>query len=79
VDSIAKCNSCSSKADFDVLAKVLEDGLEGCDVAEAFSGGEVAGHDDLLEFVVPEVVNVELAGQPSSQTAVGILHSALLP
>ena len=36
----------SSKADFDVLAKLPEDSLEGCEVIEAFSGSQVAGHDD---------------------------------
>jgi len=31
------------------------------------------------EFVVTEVVDIEPAGQPSSQAAIGVLHSALLP
>ena len=58
---------------------LLEDGLEGRDEAEAFSGREIAGHDDLLKLLISEVVDVELAGQPSLQAPIGVLHAALLP
>ena len=47
--------------------------------AEAFSGREVDRHGDVLDFVVSQVVEIGLSGQPAPDTPVGIFHSALLP
>jgi len=78
VDSTAKCNG-SSKADFDVPAKLRQEGLDGGSVSEAFARGEVDGHGDLLDVLLADLVEVGSARQPSSDPPVGVLDPALLP
>ena len=55
-----------SKPDLHVFAKLFEDcpkrGLE----AQAFSGREIGGHDDVLDFLVGHFVDVDLTRQPAS-------------
>jgi hypothetical protein len=52
--------------DLHVFAKLFEDcpkrGLE----AQAFSGREIGGNDDVLDFLVRHFVDVDLTGQPAS-------------
>jgi len=48
----------SNKAFFDIHAMILERDLEGYDEAKVLSGDMGASHDDLLELVVSEVVNI---------------------
>lgn len=78
VDSTAKRNG-SSKSDFEVPAKLSEVGFDGRSVGEAFPGREVEGHGDLLDILFVHGIEIGLAGQPSSDTAVGILDATLLP
>ena len=49
------------------------------DVAKAFPGRQVVGHDDLLQVLVGEFIEICLAWQPSAQAAIGVLDPALLP
>ncbi len=48
----------SSKADLDVFSGFGKHGLERRLEAEAFSGREVVGHDDVLDFRVGERVEI---------------------
>ena len=68
-----------SEADFHVLAKLGENGLERSLEAEAFSRGQVCGEDDFLNVLVGELIDIELAGQPAAQSAVGVFDAAFLP
>jgi len=51
-----------SKPDFDVLSKVGKHGLERRLVAEAFAWRQVCGEDDVLQVLVIEGIDVEVAG-----------------
>ncbi len=48
----ARSATASSKADFDTLAKLGQDRLEGRSIAEALSWREIGGDDDLLDVAI---------------------------
>ena len=54
------------KADLHVFAKLFEDCLKRGLEAQAFSGREIGGHDDVLDFLVGHFVDVDLTRQPAS-------------
>jgi hypothetical protein len=60
LDSTAKCNRALREPDLheDCLKRSLE--------AQAFSGREIGGDDDVLDFLVGHFVDVDLTGQPAS-------------
>ena len=60
------------KPDLYVFAKLFEDCLKRGLEAQAFSGREIGGHDDVLDFLVGRFVDVDLTGQPASYSAVGV-------
>jgi hypothetical protein len=64
LDSDAKRNGLS-EADFHVFAKLFEEGLERRFEAEAFSRGQIGGHDDVLDVLVGDLINVDMARQPA--------------
>ncbi len=79
MDSSAKCNTVN-EADFDIVAKLCEEGFERGSELEAFAGCGVEGHGDLLDVVVVvEGVEIGVAREPSSDTPVGIFDATLLP
>jgi hypothetical protein len=55
-----------SKPDLHVFAKLFEDCLKRGLEAQAFSGREIGGHDDVLDFLVGHFVDVDLTRQPAS-------------
>ena len=55
-----------SKPDLHVFAKLFEDCLKRGLEAQAFSGREIGGHDDVLNFLVGHFVDVDLTRQPAS-------------
>ena len=63
----------------DVFAKLFKDRLVWCLEAEAFSRGEIGGEDDVLDFLVGHLVNIDLTWQPAPQSTIGVFDSALLP
>ena len=52
--------------DLHVFAKLFEDRLESGLEAQALSGREVGGDDDVLDFFVGHSVDVDLTRQPAS-------------
>src|SRR3954464_4904679 len=64
VDYDAKRNGLS-KADLHIFSKLFDDGLERGQEAEAFSWRQIGGHDDVLEFLVGHLINVEMTRQPA--------------
>src|SRR4051812_18040565 len=59
-----------SKADLHVFSKLFDDGLERGQEAEAFSwrqigGRQIGGHDDVLDFFVGHLINIEMTRQPA--------------
>src|SRR3954467_6667563 len=48
-----------------VFSKLFDDGLERGQEAEAFSRRQIGGHDDVLEFLVGHLINVEMTRQPA--------------
>ena len=54
-----------SKADLHVSSKLFDDGLERGQEAKAFSWRQIGGHDDVLEFLVGHLINVEMTRQPA--------------
>ena len=54
------------KPDLHVFAKLFEDCLKRGLEAQAFSGREIGGHDDILDFLVGHFVDVDLTRQPAS-------------
>ena len=52
--------------DLHVFAKVFEDCLKRSFEAKAFSGREIGGDDDVLDFLVGHFVDVDLTRQPAS-------------
>jgi len=54
-----------SKADLHVFSKLFDDGLERGQEAEAFSGRQIGGHDDVLDFFVRHLINVDITRQPA--------------
>jgi hypothetical protein len=54
------------EADLDVFSNLGKQGLERRLEAEAFTGREVGGEDDLLDFLVGCPVDIEVARQPSA-------------
>src|SRR5829696_9518988 len=68
-----------SKADLHVFSKLFDDGLERGQEAKAFSGRQIGGHDDVLDFFVGHLINVEMTRQPAPSSAVGVFDAACLP
>ena len=66
LDSRAKCNRASRESDLHVFAKLFEDCLKRSLKAQAFSGREIGGDDDVLDFLVGHFVDVDLTRQPAS-------------
>ena len=66
LDSRAKCNRALREPDLHVFAKVFEDCLKRSLEAQAFSGREIGGDDDVLDFLVGHFVDVDLTRQPAS-------------
>ena len=66
VDSRAKCNRALREPDLHVFAKLFEDCLKRSLEAQAFSGREIGGDDDVLDFLVGHFVDVDLTRQPAS-------------
>ena len=54
------------EADLHVFAKLFEDRLERGLEAQALSGREIGGDDDILNFFVGHLVDVDLTRQPAS-------------
>ena len=54
------------KPDLHVFAKLFEDCLKRGLEVQAFSGREIGGHDDVLDFLVGHFVDVDLTRQPAS-------------
>ena len=55
----------TSKADLHVFSKLFADGLERGQEAKALSGRQIGGHDDVLDFVVGHLINVDMTRQPA--------------
>jgi hypothetical protein len=55
----------SSKADLHVFSKLFDDGLERGQEAKAFSWRQIGGHDDVLDFFVGHLINVDMTRQPA--------------
>lgn len=53
------------KADLHVFSKLFDDGLERGQEAKAFSWRQIGGHDDVLDFFVGHLINVEMTRQPA--------------
>src|SRR3954463_14687167 len=68
-----------SKADLHVFSKLFADGLERGQEAKAFSGRQIGGHDDVLDFFVGHLIKVDMARQPAPEPAVGVFDAAFLP
>src|ERR687885_1180969 len=77
-DSRAKRNGLS-EADLDVPAKLLEQGLERGQEAEALAGRQVVAEHDLLQLGVAQRVQVEVPRQVAARPPVRVLDRALLP
>jgi hypothetical protein len=54
-----------SKADLHVFSKLFDDGLERGQEAEAFSWCQIGGHDDVLDFFVGHLINIDMTRQPA--------------
>src|ERR1700757_2691212 len=65
LDSRSKCNRLS-EPDLHVFAKLFEDRLERGREAQAFSWRQVGGDDDVLDFFVGHLVDVDLTRQPAA-------------
>lgn len=55
------------KTGFAVFTKLFKDCLERCLRAQAFSGREIGGDDDVLDFLVGYFGDVDLTRQPASR------------
>jgi peroxiredoxin len=66
LDSRAKCNRALHEPDLHVFAKLFENCLKRSLEAKAFSGREIGGDDDVLDFLVGHFVDVDLTRQPAS-------------
>lgn len=71
VDTSAKCNVVM-RTGSERLCKFFEESLERRFKAETFSWRGVQGDDGLLEIGFTDSVDVEPAGQPAPQPAIGI-------
>jgi hypothetical protein len=54
------------KPNLHVFAKLFENCLKRGLEAQAFSGREIGGNDDVLDFLIGHFVDVGLTGQPAS-------------
>jgi hypothetical protein len=63
--SRTKCNGLS-EPDLHAFPELFEDRLERGLEAQAFSGREIGGDDDLLDFLVRYLVDVYLTRQPTA-------------
>jgi hypothetical protein len=52
--------------DLQVFAELFEDRLERGLEAQAFSGREIGGDDDVLDFFVGHLVDIDLTRQPAA-------------
>ncbi len=77
VDSSVKCNGLS-KSDFAVFSKVGQHCLERGFITEAFAWSEIGGEDDVLQLLLIEGIDAQVAGQPTAHSTVGVLDAALL-
>jgi hypothetical protein len=59
-------NRALREPDLHVFAKLFEDCLKRSLEAQAFSGREIGGDDDVLDFLVGHFVDVDLTRQPAS-------------
>ncbi len=59
-----------------VFAKLFMDRLEWRLEAEAFSRYEIGGEDDVPDFRVGHLVDIDLTWQPAPQSAIGVFDSA---
>ncbi len=75
MDSSGKCNGLS-KSDFDVLSKDGQHCLERGFITEAFAWSEIGGEDDVLQLLLIEGIDVQVAEQPTAQSTVGVLDAA---
>src|SRR5262249_31625909 len=66
LDSRAKCNRALREPDLHVFAKLFQNCLKRGLEAQAFSGREIGGDDDVLDFLVGHFVDVDLTRQPAS-------------
>ena len=66
LDSRAKCYRALREPDLHVFAKLFEDCLKRSFEAQAFSGREIGGDDNVLDFLVGHFVDVDLTRQPAS-------------
>jgi hypothetical protein len=64
LDSGAKCNR-AIRTRMHVFAKLFEVRLEGDHEAQAFSGREICGDDDVPDFFARHFVDVDLTGTTS--------------
>ncbi len=72
-----KCNSLS-KSYCDVFSKVGQHCLGRGFITEEFAWSEIGGEDDFLQLLLIEGIDVQVAGQPTAQSTVGVLDAALL-
>ena len=47
--------------------------------SETFPRGQVCGEDDFLNVLVSKLIDLELARQPATRSAVGVFDAAFLP
>jgi hypothetical protein len=78
VGSSSMCNT-AIEADFDIVAKLCEEGFDRISELQAFMGSKVEGHNNLLDVVVVESVEFGIAREPSADTPVGIFDTTFLP
>ncbi len=67
VDSSVKCNGLS-KSDFDVFSKVGQHCLERGFITEVFAWSEIGGEEDVLQLLLIEGIDVQVAGQAMAQS-----------
>ncbi len=65
LDSRTKCNR-AMRTGFALFAKLFKDRLERDPEAQAFSGREIGGDDNVLDFLVGHLVDVHLTRQPAA-------------
>ena len=57
----------SSELQSDISAKVLKESLDWCDVAKALSRREIVGHDDVLDVLVRDLIEIGFLSCQSAQ------------
>jgi hypothetical protein len=77
LDSRAKCNRALREPDLHVFAELFENCLKRSLEAKAFSGRQIGGDDDVLDFLVGHFVDVDHIAQIGVRDAVGICDLAI--